>query len=106
VDAVTDATFDAEVLQSERPVVVDFWAPWCGPCKAVAPVLEALAAEHPGVKFVKLDIDGNPAVASRLGILSIPTVTVFDGGEAKQSVVGARPRGHFEKVLGPWLASG
>jgi len=99
---VTDATFDSEVISSDRPVVVDFWAPWCGPCKAIAPVLSALAAEHEGVKFVKIDIDENPGVASRYGILSIPTVMVFDGGEPKETVVGARPRAHFEQVIAPF----
>ena len=102
---VTDATFDSEVINSDRPVVVDFWAPWCGPCKAIAPALAALDAEHAGVKFVKVDIDENPGVASRYGILSIPTVLVFDGGEPKESVVGSKPKAHFEKVLAPWTAA-
>lgn len=101
---VTDATFDSEVISSDRPVVVDFWAPWCGPCKAIAPVLSALDAENEGVKFVKIDIDENPGVASRYGILSIPTVMVFDGGEPKETVVGARPRAHFEQVIAPFIA--
>ena len=100
---VTDATFDSEVISSDRPVVVDFWAPWCGPCKAIAPVLSALDAEHEGVKFVKIDIDENPGVASRYGILSIPTVMVFDGGEPTETVVGARPRAHFEQVIAPFI---
>ena len=97
---VTDATFDSEVTASDTPVVVDFWAPWCGPCKAIAPVLNELDAKTTGVKFVKVDIDENPEVASRYGILSIPTVIVFDGGEPKETVVGARPKAHFEKVIG------
>lgn len=101
---VTDATFDTEVIKSDRPVVVDFWAPCCGPCKAIAPILAALDAAHDQVKFVKVDIDENVGIASRYGILSIPTVIVFDGGAPKETVVGARPKAHFEKVLAPFVA--
>jgi thioredoxin 1 len=103
VHEVTDATFDQEVLRSNAPVVVDFWAPWCGPCRAVEPVLEELAATSQRASFVKLDIDANPRVASRYGVLSIPTVMLFDGGELRQTVVGARPKKHFEKALGAYL---
>ena len=74
---VTDETFEAEVLQAGGPVVVDFWAPWCGPCRAVHPVLEQLAAEHQGIEFTKVNIDDNPSYASRYGVLSIPTVILF-----------------------------
>ena len=100
---VTDRDFDAAVLGAGRPVVVDFWAPWCGPCKAVAPALEQLAETHPGVDFVKLDIDANPDVAARYGVLSIPTVILFEGGEARDTLVGARPKSHYERAFAAWL---
>ena len=96
---VSDSDFEAVVLRAERPVVVDFWAPWCGPCHAVAPILEKLSGELESVEFVKLDIDANPATASRYGVLSIPTVTVFSGGEARETLVGARPRSQYEQAL-------
>jgi thioredoxin 1 len=100
---VTDATFDEEVLEAGEPVVVDFWAPWCGPCKAIEPALEELAAESRRVTFVKLDIDANPGVASRYGVLSIPTVMLFAGGEPRKTVVGARPKKHFAEAFSPHL---
>ncbi len=101
---VTDETFEREVLQAERPVVVDFWAPWCGPCRVVTPVLEALEAEHDGrVDFVKVDVDENPRAAARHGILSIPTAMLFEGGEERSTVIGAYPRSHYEKVWAGWL---
>ena len=101
---ITDATFEDEVLRSQTPVVVDFWAPWCGPCRAVEPVLEQLASEYDGrVTFAKLDIDENPATASRYGVLSIPTAILFADGEAKEAVVGARPRSHYEKSWAAWF---
>jgi thioredoxin 1 len=100
---VTDETFEAEVLGSERPVVVDFWAPWCGPCRAVHPVLEQLAETSERAEFVKLDIDANPVAASRYDVLSIPTVILFAGGEARETLVGARPRGHYERAFADYL---
>jgi thioredoxin 1 len=97
---VTDATFEQEVLQAERPVVVDFWAPWCGPCHAITPVLQSLEDEAGDrVVFTKLNIDENPVAAARYRVLSIPTVILFQGGEAKQTVLGARPRHHYEQAL-------
>jgi thioredoxin len=101
VREVTDASFQREVLESDAPVVVDFWAPWCGPCHAVEPVLNDLEREHEGkVEFVKLNIDENVETASRYAVLSIPTVILFDGGEPRETVVGARPRSHYEQALG------
>jgi thioredoxin 1 len=105
VRQVTDRDFDDVVLRGGRPVVVDFWAPWCGPCKAVEPALEQLAGAHESVEFVKLDIDQNPETASRYGVLSIPTVILFEGGQARETLVGARPRSQYERAFGAWLST-
>jgi thioredoxin 1 len=103
---VTDASFGNDVLRADRPVVVDFWAPWCGPCHAIAPILEQLAADHEGrIAFVKLNIDENFETASRYGVLSIPTTILFENGEPRETVLGARPRGHFERAFAAWLGS-
>ena len=105
VREITDETFEAEVMQAARPVVIDFWAPWCGPCKAVEPVLADLADRHEGsVDFVKLNIDENPVVASRYDVLAIPTAILFEGGEARETVVGARSRSHYEDAWTAWLS--
>jgi thioredoxin 1 len=100
---VTDESFEQEVLQAGTPVVVDFWAPWCGPCKAIEPALEELAEASEKVAFVKLDIDANQETAARYGVLSLPTVILFDGGEARESVYGARSKKHFERSFSSYL---
>lgn len=96
---VTDSTFENEVLQSGEPVLVDFWAEWCGPCHAVAPVLEKIAAER-NLKLVKVNIDENQDLAMRYGIQSIPNMVLFEGGQPKASAVGAMPKGMLERSLG------
>jgi thioredoxin 1 len=101
---LTDENFEERVLRSERPVVVDFWAPWCGPCKAVEPVLADLAAAHEEVEFAKMNIDEHPLTASRFGVLAIPTAILFAGGDAQETVVGARGRSHYEQAWGSWLS--
>jgi len=97
---VSDNTFDQEVLKSSRPVLVDFWAPWCGPCRMVAPVVEELAREYDGkVEFVKLNTDDNPNTAVKYGIRSIPTLLVFKGGEPVGQIVGFRPKSDLKQRL-------
>jgi thioredoxin len=101
---VTDETFEEQVLRAEVPVVVDFWAPWCGPCHAITPVLESLEQEAGDrVVFTKMNIDQYPVAASRYGVLSIPTVILFDEGEPQETVLGARPREHFVEAWARYL---
>jgi thioredoxin 1 len=101
---VTDDTFDTEVLKSDKPVVVDYWAEWCGPCRMVAPVLEEIAAEHADkIDVVKINIDENPQVAQRYGILQIPTLNVFRGGEVVKQVIGAKPKSALLRELADYI---
>ena len=103
MDAVTDETFETEVLAAEGPVIVDFWAPWCKPCDAIEPHLCAIAEEH-GVRLVRIDIDENLAAPARLGVLALPTVMLFAGGELRAAVYGAQPRDRYEDAFAPFLA--
>lgn len=99
VKEFTDDNFDTEVLQSDGAVLVDFWAPWCGPCRQIAPMIDELAAENPATKVGKVNIDDNPGVAQRFGISSIPTLLVFKGGDVAQSFVGVRPKSELQQAL-------
>jgi thioredoxin 1 len=99
-NAVTEQTFEQEVLGSEQPVLVDFWAEWCGPCHAIAPVLDQIASERHELKVVKLNIDEQPAVAQRYGVMSIPTLILFKDGEPVAAAVGAMPKSMLEQRLG------
>ncbi|PZQ89004.1 MAG: thioredoxin [Leifsonia xyli] len=103
--AVTDATFADEVLKSEKPIMVDFWAEWCGPCRAVSPILDQIAEEHADkLSIVKLDVDANPETALKYGITSIPAMYVFQNGEVVKRVIGAKPKPALEADLAEFLA--
>jgi thioredoxin 1 len=100
----TDATFETEVLGSEIPVLVDFWAPWCGPCEAIEPALDELAERHAGSLVVaRLNVDENIETPSRYGVLSLPTVILFAGGQPEETLIGARPRKDYEDAVERWL---
>ena len=100
---LTTSTFDEMVASSTKPIVVDFWAEWCGPCKAIAPILGEIATEQPGITIAKLNVDENPDLAMRYGVMSIPTLLVFDGGEVRRRIVGAKRKGDLLQELNEFL---
>jgi thioredoxin 1 len=102
---VTDGTFQSEVLESEQPVLVDFWAPWCGPCRVVHPILEEIAAERADVRIVSINVDDNHQTAARFDVLSIPTLILFRNGAEAKRVIGAMPKRRLEAELEPALAA-
>jgi thioredoxin len=102
--AVTDSSFQADVIESDQPVLVDFWAPWCGPCRMVAPVLEEIAKERPDLKVVQLNIDENQQTGAAYDVLSIPTLILFKNGQIAKKVIGAYPKKRLEAELEPALA--
>ena len=100
IQAVEDASFEREVLQSPTPVLIDFWAPWCGPCRAIAPVVEELAKEYAGkLKVVKMNVDENPQTPSRYGVRGIPNLILFKGGQVKEQIIGAVPKTQLVKAI-------
>lgn len=101
---LSDSNFDLEVIKSETPVLVDFWAPWCGPCRALAPIVEEISTDYEGkLKVGKLNVDENQQVTMKFGIRSIPTLIVFKGGQAVDQIIGAVPKGEIERVVGKAL---
>ena len=105
VSEVSDVTFDQEVLKASVPVLIDFWAPWCGPCKAIAPVVEELAGEYNGrVKIVKMNVDDNPQTPSKYGVRGIPNLILFKAGSVAEQIVGAVPKAHLVRAIDRALA--
>jgi len=100
---VTEASFAADVLSSDKPVLVDFWAEWCGPCKMIGPILEEIAGEQSSLVVAKLNVDENPAVAATYGVSSIPTLHVFQGGQIVKTIIGAKPKQALLADLAPYL---
>jgi thioredoxin 1 len=104
IQEVTDNNFSAEVLESDKPVLVDFWAPWCGPCRVIAPSLEEIAEERDDLRIVKLNVDENQQTAAQFEVMSIPTLIVFKHGEVAHKIIGALPKKRLEQELEPALA--
>lgn len=100
VAEITDATFESEVLKADKPVIVDFWAPWCVPCRRVSPILDEMSENREDVRFVKLNVDDNPQAAMSYGVTSIPTIARFEGGEVKEQAIGALPKKQLTTQLG------
>ena len=102
---VTDSNFQAEVLESEKPVLVDLWAPWCGPCRIIAPHLEELSREREDLRIVKLNVDDNPETAARYNVMSIPTLLLFKNGQVAHQIIGALPKARLVQEIEPALAA-